>query len=51
MKISNGPIESQDTRTHSIEMMSIPIEGQLRENTPKCGRGRQRKTPLHMLNK
>ncbi len=29
MKISNMPIESQDTCTHSIEM-SIPIEGQFR---------------------
>lgn len=46
MKISNVPIESQDTCTHSIEIMSIPIEGQLRENTPKCGRGRQKKVPF-----
>jgi hypothetical protein len=42
MKISNVPIESQDTCIHSIEIMSIPIEGQLRENTPKYGWGRQK---------
>jgi hypothetical protein len=49
MKISNVPMESHDT--HSIEMMSIPIEGQLRENTHKCGWGQPEKSPLHMLNK